>query len=149
MESNKTTDVNKLFINGFSAKLDKIDYQSLSDPNEHNDIIVNSTSSYKIGSVDKDLDLLVILINREVKFTENILFHIDIIAKIEISLDKQTYNHLKSNSEIEEYANSSFVMNKILLQTGIEDYISLLVAQITSTFGRQPLISSISTTNSQ
>ena len=143
MENSKVTNANKIFINGFSAKLDKVDYQSLPDPNENDDIRVNSSSSYKIGLVDKDIDKLVIFINREIKFTKNILFQIDIIAKIEISLDKETYNHLKSNSEIEEYANSSLVMNKILLQTGIEDYISLLVAQITSTFGRQPLITSM------
>ena len=114
--------------------LDKITYNRIDKSNEPKEYLLNCTDNI---DVEVNKDIVKLTVNRVLQFEPREIFELSIsfgaILKFKKE-KKEAYDWQKINLEEEFRENGEFVLGNLMQR------ISLLVAEITSSYGQSPLI---------
>ena len=128
------SETKKLFLNGFSMYLDKIEYYFIQNP-KGDELQVHATEKYTLIKCTKK-DFL-IEVKRIVEFEPN-YFKVMATANVLFAIDEKTFDALPTKKDIEKYINEN--IKSIINKTPVGNGLALLIGQITSSFGNVPVI---------
>lgn len=130
------TKVPKIFTDGMDVQLIAVKYKFISDVGEPNSKIlpVDTFSLKKLYA-----DRFVVSIKRMVSFEPKQLFYIDVESSATFYLDiKKMSGNFDSKEKMKEYLLDH--LGEFVEASPVYNNISLLISQITSSFGRVPLV---------
>lgn len=127
----KELSVDTIKPEALKCKLLNVSYNALEEKNGPYGIIVNDICN----SVNIKDDIVTFVFQRNVNTDKNLLF--EIVVKVETSVKfKREDNY--SDKDYQEFFKNNYMY--YYRSTGVASSISLIVGQITSSFGRQPLL---------
>ncbi|MFV0553016.1 MAG: hypothetical protein ACK5L6_14000 [Anaerorhabdus sp.] len=124
-----------VFINGVEARIDTIEYKSIEGNDEPKEI----KDSQNLELIEFNNETFILKVHRTVNFIPSSMFQLDIKILIRFTIDEEkTMKNFKNYEEVKEYVDNKKI--DFFNNVPIGSSLSLLIAQISSTFGSQPII---------
>lgn len=131
----KNADTKKMQIVGANIKLLSIDFKTLK---EYDDDSINFNFYDNKTLVKVANDHFIVNIERRVNFVDGKLFDIAVVVEAILHFSEESNKNFKNSDDLKMYILER--INFIIDQSPIMEGISLLISQITSSFGSVPLI---------
>jgi hypothetical protein len=122
----------KLFINGVKVYLENIEYKST----DINNIQIKISQNLDLVSCNKDM--IIIRMTRRIMSDKTDDFKLIVSSIGEFHLEERSMNNFKNLDEMEKYANER--MGYIIDKVQMGSVMSQIIANVTGTFGRPPII---------
>lgn len=131
----KMAQTEKLLVSSTEYVLEKINYENVQLPGERQ-LQVNVAQGGELVGCTKEV--VTIRVESETTFDPDEYFHLKIAVLAYLYLDPRTYENLSTENKIREYvaANMPEILGKLAVWPGL----SLLISQISSSFGKVPII---------
>jgi|LSQX01.2.fsa_nt_gb hypothetical protein len=127
----------RLFFDETKFLIEKIEYQSIElDEEDTPEQRVSVHDEYFIRTCEDDR--LVIEIQRRIAFEPPGVFELSVVALLDNHIDKERSDKFANAEEIRDYVLDHIY--DVISNSGIMAEVSLIIANITSSFGRIPLI---------
>lgn len=123
----------KYFLSNYEFYLENIDYRHLNNPSSNNNLSLNCIDHIDCHIKD---NFLLLTLTRKLEFEPSSMFYLSISYNIQLEFNKKYQNEIdwnKVNLSEEFRQNGDFVLNNIL------NRITLLISEITSSYGQTPL----------
>lgn len=124
----------KVFVNSVSVKLEKVEYEFKNDIEEG--LEIHAVDALQLVSCDTKH--FIVRITRSLIFEPKEYYYLSVSSLIDFRIDEKTLTFFKNKEEIELYVSNK--LSVFVEKTPILTSVSLLISQITSTFGRFPVI---------
>lgn len=128
MEKNK----DKLFINGVKVYLENIEYKST----DFNNIQIKISQNLDLVSCSKDM--IIIRMTRKIMSDQVDDFKFIVSSIGEFHLEEKSMDNFKNLDEMKKYVNQR--MGYIIDKVQMGSVMSQIIANVTGTFGRPPII---------
>lgn len=126
----------KVYISGFGVRLISVDYKLLRNPINEN-LEVSLTQNVNIKKLE--MNEFTLIAERIVKFKPNDFYELKIVVEIDYKINlEETIKHISNKDDLQDYVSNN--MTVFFDKTPVGESISLLIGQITSTFGQYPII---------
>lgn len=126
----------KLFFEEVKYVLEEIAYSSLNQLNADNEVKIQTFDSYEIENIT--LKEIVIKVRRIIEFDPKGIFNLKVVSKMILPLNQNDLKFEGTQEDLILYTNSHIVT--IINNSNLMETMSLIISQVTSSYGRIPLI---------
>lgn len=130
------TNSEKVYISGFGVRLISVDYKLLRNPINEN-LEVSLTQNVNIKKLE--MNEFTLTAERILKFQPKEFYELKVVVEIDYKVNlEETIKHIDSKEDLQKYVENNLTV--FFDKTPVGESISLLIGQITSTFGQYPII---------
>jgi hypothetical protein len=127
----------KLFFENVKYSLENIHYKILKQAPQDEEISVEIKDKFEIENLSfEQIDLIV---SRTIGFHPKCMFNLIVEAKLKLPLNQDDKKFIGTQENLTKYTNDH--IETIINRSNLMETISLLVSQITSSYGKVPIIS--------
>jgi hypothetical protein len=126
----------KLYFEDVKYNLEKITYKAVKPNHSDADISMKPVDEYCIKSID--FDEILITVTRTINFEPKSLFSLVVESVLFLPLNQKEKKFTGSKEELISYTNDH--IDTIINNSSLMETISLLISQISSSYGRIPII---------
>ncbi len=130
------TDNEKVYISGFGVRLISVDYKLLRNPINEN-LEVSLTQNVNLKKLE--MNEFTLITERIVTFQPKDFYELKIVVEVDYRVNlEETIKNINNKEDLRDYVEKNMAV--FFDKTPVGESISLLIGQITSTFGQYPII---------
>lgn len=130
------TNNEKVYISGFGVRLISVDYKLLRNPVNEN-LEVSLTQNINLKKLE--MNEFTLIAERIVKFQPNEFYELKVVVEVDYRVNlEETIKYINNKEDLRDYVEKNMAV--FFDKTPVGESISLLIGQITSTFGQFPII---------